>query len=269
MAAQNAEKKLDRSRIAIRERSYVDVLDLALRTSRVHARPLLVAFLAGVVPLMLVNHWLLAGYSEPDFELGIPAQYMLYMLLLVTLEAPLATALATLYLGEALFADRPSARTIARHFCQSLPQLLLYQGLLRIWYLRWPYLNEVILLDRNTIRRKGPEGESTLRRSRIVHRADGGDVLTRGFRVATVGGALFASVWFSLFFGQTMLVGEWEWGFDQAMYTFCFPLALWLVAAYFAVVRFLGYLDLRIRHEGWEVELLMRAERARLERRWD
>jgi hypothetical protein len=36
------------------------------------------------------------------------------------------------------------------------------------------------------------------------------------------------------------------------------------VAAYFSVVRFLSYLDLRIRHEGWEVELLMRAEALRM-----
>ena len=39
-----------------------------------------------------------------------------------------------------------------------------------------------------------------------------------------------------------------------------YPATLWMVAAYFTVVRFLGYLDLRIRREGWEVELLMRAE---------
>ncbi len=41
--------------------------------------------------------------------------------------------------------------------------------------------------------------------------------------------------------------------------------AFWLVMAYFTVVRFLSYLDQRIRAEGWEVELLLRAERARLE----
>jgi hypothetical protein len=45
---------------------------------------------------------------------------------------------------------------------------------------------------------------------------------------------------------------------------FAYPLLLWLVAAYFSVVRFLAYLDLRIKHEGWEVELLMRAEGLRL-----
>ena len=46
----------------------------------------------------------------------------------------------------------------------------------------------------------------------------------------------------------------------------CLPLAAWVVVGYFAVVRFLAYLDRRIRCEGWEVELLMRAEAARLTR---
>ncbi len=41
-------------------------------------------------------------------------------------------------------------------------------------------------------------------------------------------------------------------------------LAMWIVATFTAVVRFLGYLDLRIRFEGWEVELRMRAEGSRL-----
>ena len=43
-------------------------------------------------------------------------------------------------------------------------------------------------------------------------------------------------------------------------------LAFWIVAVYFSVVRFLSYLDGRIRNEGWEVELLLRAQRARLTR---
>ena len=43
-------------------------------------------------------------------------------------------------------------------------------------------------------------------------------------------------------------------------------LAFWIVAVYFAVVRFLSYLDGRIRNEGWEVELLLRAQRGRLTR---
>ena len=67
---------------------------------------------------------------------------------------------------------------------------------------------------------------------------------------------------------RVILLGQWEWAFDRPTYTFYFQLALWIVVAYFTVVRFLGYLDLRIRREGWEVELIMRAERARLSKKW-
>ena len=65
-------------------------------------------------------------------------------------------------------------------------------------------------------------------------------------------------------FAGGMLLNEWGW--QRVAYTLYFPLALWLVVGYFAVARFLGYLDLRIRREGWEVELVMRAEQARLTR---
>jgi hypothetical protein len=50
------------------------------------------------------------------------------------------------------------------------------------------------------------------------------------------------------------------------MLQFYLPLSAWLVAGYLAVVRFLQYLDLRIRREGWEIELQLRAEAARLQR---
>ena len=47
----------------------------------------------------------------------------------------------------------------------------------------------------------------------------------------------------------------------------CWPLALWIVVMFMTVLRFLCYLDLRIRQEGWEVELLLRAEAAKLAHR--
>ena len=40
--------------------------------------------------------------------------------------------------------------------------------------------------------------------------------------------------------------------------------SLWVVVGYMTVVRFLNYLDVRIRQEGWEVELLIRAEAQKL-----
>ena len=242
------------------------------------------AFAAGIVPLAVLNGWLLADYAERDFELGFPLAYMVYMALLILFEAPLATAPATLYLGKALFTERPDAREIAGDFRRSLAQLLVCQVLLRLWYLRWSYLNEVILLERNRLRQKKGSGESTLQRARILHLGEGGDLVARGFAVIVVGGLLFASIWLSMSWisclvrsrsssvrilsVRVILLGQWEWAFDRPTYTFYFQLALWIVVAYFTVVRFLSYLDLRIRREGWEVELIMRAERARLVNKW-
>ena len=258
--------QLDKTRIAIRQREYVDILDLALRVIRVYAWPLLAALCAGIVPMMVLDSWLLADYQELDFELGFPAQYMFYMTLLIVVETPLATAPATLCLGQVVFTERPDARAIARDFRRSLPQLLRYQVLLRVWHIRWPYLNEVILLERNPMQRKTAGGESTLDRGRILHQGNGGDLFARWFFSVAVGTMLFASLWLSIFLLRMMLLSRWEWGFDRPMYTVFFQLALWVVVSYFTVVRFLSYLDLRIRREGWEVELMLRAERARLTR---
>jgi hypothetical protein len=46
------------------------------------------------------------------------------------------------------------------------------------------------------------------------------------------------------------------------------PLALWTVVALSIFVRFLCYLDARIRLEGWEVELAVRAEALRQRGGW-
>ena len=73
--------------------------------------------------------------------------------------------------------------------------------------------------------------------------------------------AIIGALWF---FAAT-LTNVWEW--NWLMTTILFPLALWLLTAYVAVYRFLSYLDLRIRLEGWEVELKIRAEANRLAER--
>ena len=65
---------------------------------------------------------------------------------------------------------------------------------------------------------------------------------------------------------QGIYLAQWQLG--RAMMLFGWPLAMWLTAAFVTVIRFLSYLDLRIRHEGWEVELRMRAEAARLSSQW-
>ena len=114
------------------------------------------------------------------------------------------------------------------------------------------------------MRASGRERKTSLRRSRVLHSGQAGDLLARWLAATAIGLLLFASLWGSIWFLRMTILGELRW--DEPMFTFYYQLTLWVVAAYFTVVRFLSYLDLRIRREGWEVELGMRAEEARLTR---
>jgi hypothetical protein len=49
------------------------------------------------------------------------------------------------------------------------------------------------------------------------------------------------------------------------MLYFTIPIAIWSAALYVTLARYLNYLDQRIRYEGWEVELKLRAEGRRLQ----
>ncbi len=266
--------QLDGNRIVIRERGLLDLLDLALCVIRTFAGPLIIALALGIVPAMLLNAWLLAGLAEPGLDEPVPRAYMLWMLMLVIWEAPLVTSLATLYLGEAAFQERPRAQSIFRALVHVLPQMIFFQVFIRgllmplvvTWFLPfavWPYLNEVILLERNPLRRR-PGRITTYRRTRALHFGASGDLFARWMVSVGFGALLSASLWVSIQIMVGMLLSEWQW--EGLTYTLYYPLALWIVVGYFTVVRFLGYLDLRIRREGWEVELMMRAEGTRLSR---
>lgn len=260
--------RLDDHRIVIRERGYFELLDLALRVLRDQAGPLCLALLAGIGPLVVFNAWLL------DRAVAVPAggppwMFLLMMLMVVLWEAPLATAPATMCLGRALFNQPLEAGPIAREFARSLPQLLLYQVLLRglllatlvgsfVPFIVNPYLNEVILLERNPWRTTRKNTISTWQRSSILHRGQGSDFFLRWMLAIVIGLVLIVAFWGSLAVTARWLFGEQDW--SGPFYTCLYPAALWMMTAYFTVVRFLGYLDLRIRREGWEVELLMRAE---------
>ena len=267
--------QLDQNRIAIRERGYLEILDLALRVIRTHAGPLCASLAVGIIPAMLLNAWFVLGVLDLDPETASRGGYLTLMFFLAVWEAPLATAPVTLYLGQSLFSDKVEPRKTARNLVASLPQLALYQGVQRgvalplvfTWFVPFvarPYLNEVILLERNRFFRGRSRRMTTKRRIRALHSGSGGDLFAQWLIAMLVGVVLFLSVWYSLILLANLLLDQWEG--DPLVYTLYYPVALWTVLGFFAVVRFLGYLDLRIRREGWEVELMMRAEGARLER---
>lgn len=274
--------QLDEHRIAIRERKYVDLLDLSLKVVASYAGPLALAITAGAGPMFLLNHCLLAGYVDQHTVLGEPVHhlsmiaglpiglaasaglvwYMLIVLLLIFLEMSLATAATTLYLGQAVFSGQPDARRIWREFRQSLPQLLVLQSLLRPLLLFYPYLDEVILLERNPMRAPDRGKLSTMGRCHELHR--GGIANGIVFRLVGLGTGVvvFAGIWLAILAARAILLGT--LAIDLPMQTVYFQLSVWGAVGFFCVVRFLNYLNLRIRREGWEVELKLRAEAARL-----
>jgi hypothetical protein len=129
-----------------------------------------------------------------------------------------------------------------------------------------PFLNEIILLERNPLRARSPGEMTVSRRSRLLHGPSSGDLALRWLSCSIVAVLLTLGVFGAFLFASWVFLNQWTPG--PIMIQFFLPLAMWIVAGYCAVVRFLSYLDLRIRHEGWEVELRLRAEAARLTSQW-
>jgi hypothetical protein len=271
--------QLDKTRIAIRERSFPDIMDLALKVCRGHAQPLLITTLVGTIPAVLFNHWVLSEWldgleSYSELSEAIFA-YLWFTLWWVVFEIPLVAAPTTLYLGQALFVERPSVRRMIADFWRSLPQLLVFQVLLRgiltffvvtwfVLFIVWPYLNEILLLERNPLLAGRKGSVSTMGRANAMHGRNIGELFGRWLASAFLGTLLILSMWLSAWVMRGFLFQQWD--LDPTIFSVWFQVALWSVLGYFTVVRYLSYLDLRIRTEGWEVELVMRAEGERLSR---
>lgn len=258
--------QLDKTRIIIRERPYMELLELALVVIRYHAAPLAGCLLTFALPLALLNHWFASETFDAEFDTG---GYAAWQVILIAFEAPLATSLMTIYLGQIMFVDHPGVKRLTADFFRALPQLFAIQVILRgigammcfiglfLFYMLRPYANEVILLERNKI-------SGTWKRLTALHENTGGLVTARWFGSLFYGGVLMLSLMLAIGFFREQLFNNLRSEYWRAVIDL--PLALWLVIGFFAVVRYLCYLDLRIRREGWEVELKMRAEAVRLAR---
>jgi hypothetical protein len=260
--------KLDETRVAIRYRTKSDVLDLAVKMLRVYAGPIFRWLTLGVVPMFLLNTWLLHDFRLYDYVWGFPLSYVLLTTLLVFLEMPLATAPLTLFLGQAVFMPQPDRKALFRDLRGSLGQLFYYQVLLRPFSAFYPYLSEVILLERNPFRTRGVGAKTTSVRSRELHRDESTDLIVNGALHFFLGLILFGAMWLSLAMARILFLGDWDLvtgaSVDRPMFTTYYHLLLWAIVGFTTVLRFLSYLNLRIRREGWDVELQVRAERARL-----
>jgi hypothetical protein len=301
--------QLDRTRIAIRERGLLETIDLALFVVREFALPILTCGLLAIVPLALINYALVGWMapSEVDGEV-LGFRYLWNMTLLIFLEAPVAAIFIVAYLGPALFLEERTIRQVVGDVLRQAAPLVLCQGLLRGVLIAWglylltsreeasgwiegffmillclwsaamrafrPYINEIILLERNPLIPRGT-AITVNQRSAHLHGPYSGDLMVRWLGAAAITWLLVCLVIYTAVMTQGVLITDWPIHFsledgdaalnlDWFKLQVVYPMCLWLVVIFLAVIRFLSYLDLRIRHEGWEVELLMRAESLRL-----
>jgi hypothetical protein len=291
--------QLDKTRIAVRERGGIDTFDLTFQVLRAFAPRLVPALLIGIVPFAVLNYFLLSWMDEQVdvFEEGPPFRYLWNYTMLVFFQGPAATIFGVSYLGGAVFRHERTVAQVVRDVFSVFPGFLLCQLFLRgtllatcmplVYYrsdpnpllegfvfcmmgiyvafmraLR-PFINEIVVLERNPITAKGEHSMTVNRRSGFLHTPSGGDLFAQWLGAILVAVAMTNMLYWSFFTLQMVMIGN-----TNPLHPFClhvlYPIAIWITVAYLGVARFLSYLDLRIRQEGWEVELLIKAESSRM-----
>ncbi len=295
--------QLDQTHVVIRLRTLAEIGDLALVMIRRYPTAILTGFTIGAVPWIVFNALLLAwipvresAYSLQDEEAQIQIwRYMYWMAVLVMLQAPAAGVFTTYFLGQAVFEHRPTWSSVFRNVSRQAARWLYVLGFKRMAipamvflafrigsqadpfsdflmpsgflvfaaFMRGarPFLPEILLLENCPLRSRSDQVIDARRRSRSLHSVMSTDLAGRFIAVAFVTFFLFLSVMYSLIWTRGITLGTWDW--DLFTMLVFYPLALWIVASFSIFVRLLGYLDTRIRLEGWEVDLAVRAERMR------
>ncbi len=133
-----------------------------------------------------------------------------------------------------------------------------------------PFAPEILGLELCRTRNRRATDVTYWQRSTSLHSQFFGDCAAR-FILSVFVGSAFMLTTFSLFFvGDFVGMRQSESKLINGMLStntlvqILLPLAMWISSTYLIVFRFLCYLDIRIRLEGWEVELELKAERERL-----
>jgi len=295
--------QLDRTHIVIRARTLSEIGDLAMILIRNYPAASILGFLAGMLPWMLMNFALIGWIPWVQFDLAIYDEemnlelwrYLLLMITLVTLQTPIAGILTTTLIGRFVFEQGITWRSALRDLRQMfwrwfwvlgvvrgpIPLMILLlsnwsqevapwrEVILPILLLclvglqrgRRPFIPEILLLERCPLRSKNPAMIKASRRVAALHGPLTGELIGRFATVSLMLSVLFLAVLQAMFSARGFLLGHWDWGL--VVYLVFIPTALWVTAGLSVLIRFLSYLDTRIRLEGWEVDLAVRAETQR------
>lgn len=293
--------QLDRTFIGIRQRSVLEVWDLTLLVIRRYFGPLFWLFLIGALPWIIINHLLTMWMVSDDYYSDHAPWFYWVNACLVISQAQVGTFLMSHYLGQAMFSAQPAWRDSTRavrkmktkfffgwlHLVNRMVLPIL--GLVAILFLlvddeinpflagmvlpimvfiglivraRTPYLSEILLLEEAPRKSDSARLQSYSSRSKNLLQAPGADFFVKFALAALVGLGLSLAIYESFCLLDSVLGLQ---SIASSNLNFIYwQISLWIAAALVAVNRFLSYIDLRIRTEGWAVRLRLMAEEKRM-----
>lgn len=290
--------KLDHTFIAIRERKILEIFDLSLHVIRDHFKSLVVLLLVGTAPWIVVDWWITGWLIAGEFSGEHGLLYFWILALLVISQAQVGTTLITSYLGQAMFVSNPGIRSTISEVLRTSPYFVWSHGAIRLvlpvlffaWLTRQsdqetlvgicvmllpllvcisllirglrPFASEMLLLEKTPVRTSELTKVNFSRRSKSLHGSAGSELFGR-LIVSSIFLVPLTFSFFSLFVTIDSTLNL-QANSEVSLFAYYWIAALWMAAGFAAVVRFLSYVDIRIRQEGWSVELSMRAEGMRI-----
>jgi hypothetical protein len=264
-----SDTQFDNHAIAIRKRTVGELFDLTLAVMRTEGLRILGWFCMFAVPLTLINHAVLTWIIEHWLVLDAEEEswfvfYTLGYIGLVLLEMPFASAPSLIYLGKRVFAadSRPGSSEVLLAWLEALPQLVVYNIILVPLILVYDCMPEIVALERSPLFSKQKDRITTFKRLKNFHRDRFGEqfaLLVPLFLFAIV---LVPTLWVIVKYVFFLSIGPVE-KYIHLYYAILIPAILWVITLFMLVFHFLRYIDMRIEREGWDVELVFRAERSR------
>ena len=285
--------QFDQTSIAIRERSSLEVFDLAANVLVRHLQPIMVLLFLNAMPFVVLDYCLIGWMTDVSFSVELSTAYYVAVIALIVSQAQLGTCLITIFMGRVMFLEEHSIWTVLKQFLKRLPYFLYSQGILRVAlfavpvtmitaprdseeaYLMAflglpviafvgllvramrPFVPEVIYLEQTPLRSRS-DLPSLSQRSRNLHMLAAASITMQSVLILLFAPLLLFSIHSVFVMADSMF--SIRANSDISLQPFYILISGWLVAGFFAVVRFLMYIDVRIRQEGWSVDLKFRSE---------
>lgn len=302
--------QLDKTTVTISQRTGTELVDLSLLVFQRYWLSIVVLACLGALPFAIVNFillWPLTQYDQlvmSSRELGdvgsFKARYLIIMTAAILIQAPFALSGVTVFIGRAVFGDKPSLQDVFDAIRSRIWAIAWVQGVVRMSILVFvplallfqtpifqpeieiplyllclcsyvflvrglrPFALEILLLERCPIyvSKKAKDRIVYRRRSSWLHSGLAFELLGMHIGVTLVEALTALSACLSTLFLIGVLTGIWNWG--PWMDMLLFPTIIWGIATWGTIIRFLTYMNSRIHTEGWEIELKLKAESQRL-----